>query len=98
MIKVSVMYPNSDKAFFDINYYVNTTFLSMHQVVRLHNDIEIKWSTKSRKFSVDLPSSYQNKVCGLCGNFNGDKDDDWIMGDGTACPGRNIEEGNVVRP
>ena len=26
MIKVSVMYPNSDKAFFDINYYVNTHF------------------------------------------------------------------------
>lgn len=35
---------------------------------------------------VTLPSSYQNAVCGLCGNYNGNNKDDLIMPNGQAAP------------
>ncbi|XP_075763600.1 IgGFc-binding protein-like [Pelodiscus sinensis] len=31
---------------------------------------------------VSVPSSYQGHVCGLCGNFNGDKNDDFLLPSG----------------
>uniref|UniRef100_A0AAY4EYN3 VWFD domain-containing protein n=1 Tax=Denticeps clupeoides TaxID=299321 RepID=A0AAY4EYN3_9TELE len=32
--------------------------------------------------TVTVPSSYHGKTCGLCGNFNGNKDDDFQLPDG----------------
>ncbi|XP_078689172.1 uncharacterized protein LOC144920716 [Branchiostoma floridae x Branchiostoma belcheri] len=38
---------------------------------------------------VVVPSNYQNQVGGLCGNFNGDPDDDFTTPDGTVAPDVN---------
>ncbi|XP_062454742.1 IgGFc-binding protein-like isoform X2 [Rhea pennata] len=39
---------------------------------------------------VTVPSSYQGRVCGLGGNYNGKKEDDFQLPDGTAA--RSVEE------
>lgn len=36
------------------------------------------------RVTVTMPSTYASTVCGLCGNFNGDKADDQAMKDGRA--------------
>ena len=66
------------------------------QVVRLQNGVEVTWLYRKRQFTVDLPTTFQTKVCGLCGNYNGDKDDDWIMGSGELCSNRDFNEGQLV--
>nr|XP_032660607.1 IgGFc-binding protein-like [Chelonoidis abingdonii] len=39
---------------------------------------------------VSVPSSYKGHVCGLCGNFNGDKNDDFLLPGGKSA--RNADE------
>uniref|UniRef100_K7FKH3 Fc fragment of IgG binding protein n=1 Tax=Pelodiscus sinensis TaxID=13735 RepID=K7FKH3_PELSI len=39
---------------------------------------------------VSVPSSYQGHVCGLCGNFNGDKNDDFLLPSGKSA--QNADE------
>ena len=34
---------------------------------------------------VELQDSMKNEVCGICGNFNGDPDDDWVVGPSDTC-------------
>uniref|UniRef100_A0A803JYM7 Zonadhesin n=1 Tax=Xenopus tropicalis TaxID=8364 RepID=A0A803JYM7_XENTR len=43
----------------------------------------------SHKATVTLPGEYANNVCGLCGNFNGDKVDDFLNPDGNLEPDSN---------
>ncbi|CAI5781335.1 IgGFc-binding protein-like [Podarcis lilfordi] len=38
------------------------------------------------RVTVSVPSSYRGALCGLCGNFNGNKQDDLTMKDGTVAP------------
>ena len=33
---------------------------------------------QEKKIRVELPEEYQEKVCGICGNWNGDIDDDYF--------------------
>ena len=33
---------------------------------------------QEKKIRVELPEEYQKKVCGICGNWNGDIDDDYF--------------------
>uniref|UniRef100_A0A8C3F1G4 VWFD domain-containing protein n=1 Tax=Chrysemys picta bellii TaxID=8478 RepID=A0A8C3F1G4_CHRPI len=35
---------------------------------------------------VSIPSSYKGHVCGLCGNFNGDKNNDFLLRSGKSAP------------
>uniref|UniRef100_A0A8C0IRT1 VWFD domain-containing protein n=1 Tax=Chelonoidis abingdonii TaxID=106734 RepID=A0A8C0IRT1_CHEAB len=39
---------------------------------------------------VSIPSSYKGHVCGLCGNFNGDKNDDFLLPSGKSA--QNVDE------
>ncbi|XP_050786923.1 LOW QUALITY PROTEIN: IgGFc-binding protein-like [Gopherus flavomarginatus] len=39
---------------------------------------------------VSIPSSYKGHVCGLCGNFNGDKNDDFLLPSGRSA--QNADE------
>ncbi|XP_030398777.1 IgGFc-binding protein-like [Gopherus evgoodei] len=39
---------------------------------------------------VSIPSSYKGHVCGLCGNFNGDKNDDFLLPSGKSA--QNADE------
>lgn len=43
--------------------------------VRLQNDVVILWNGKSF-LEVTVPPNYKGKLCGLCGNFNGNVKDD----------------------
>ncbi|XP_063297781.1 uncharacterized protein LOC134586215 [Pelobates fuscus] len=40
----------------------------------------------NHKVVVTIPGNYANKVCGLCGNFNGNKNDDFINPEGELEP------------
>lgn len=45
--------------------------------------VTFDWSSMAR---VTLPSNYSSAVCGLCGNFNGDVQDDFVMLNGMRAP------------
>ena len=46
--------------------------------------IEVKWNGRNR-LQVTIPVTMQGSVCGLCGPFNGNPDDDWTVGPATEC-------------
>lgn len=46
--------------------------------VTLENGVKILWDGKSF-LEVLVPTKYKNKLCGLCGNFNSDAEDDLKM-------------------
>lgn len=43
--------------------------------VRLQNDVVILWNGRSF-LEVTVPPTFKNRLCGLCGNFNGEIQDD----------------------
>uniref|UniRef100_A0A670JHY8 Fc fragment of IgG binding protein n=1 Tax=Podarcis muralis TaxID=64176 RepID=A0A670JHY8_PODMU len=45
--------------------------------------VTFDWQSRA---TVTVPSSYDGALCGLCGNFNGNKQDDLTMKDGTVAP------------
>ncbi|EDL76610.1 rCG59225, partial [Rattus norvegicus] len=56
------------------SYSIHT--VGLYLIVKLLNGIILIWD-KYTKVSVILDPSWQNKVCGLCGNNNGDLKDDF---------------------
>ena len=53
------------------------------------NHIQINWDG-DENVEVNVPPTYQRKLCGLCGNYNNRPGDDWKVG--PACAG----EGAIV--
>lgn len=53
---------------------------AQHTEFTLFNNVSITWSNYSRKVEVSVPDSLQNKICGLCGNYDGNPDNDFRMG------------------
>ncbi|KAK6182886.1 hypothetical protein SNE40_010470 [Patella caerulea] len=52
--------------------------------------LEVYWDGGD-EVEVILPKQYRSKTCGLCGNYNGEIEDDWIVGDHCA-----KDKGNVT--
>ena len=58
------------------------------QVVSTSTGIKVFWDG-SHRVEIKIPESLQSKVCGLCGDFNKVRNDDWRIGN--SCP----EEGRL---
>ncbi|XP_051890122.1 mucin-19-like [Pristis pectinata] len=57
----------------DKSYTVHT--VGLYLVLTFTNGITVIWDKRTR-FSITLDPRWKNKVCGLCGNFNDDLEDD----------------------
>ncbi|XP_055482790.1 mucin-19-like [Psammomys obesus] len=72
------------------SYSIHT--VGLYLIVKLQNGIILIWD-KYTKVSVILDPSWQNKVCGLCGNNNGDLKDDFTTRHSSVAAGA-LEFGN----
>ena len=54
------------------------------QMVMVEDGIRVKWDG-SAWIKIQIQEANREKVCGLCGNFNGDETDDWTIGPGDLC-------------
>ena len=52
------------------------------QVVTWGVGFELHWKTEMVRLFV--PASFKTKICGLCGNYNSEPSDDWMVGE--SCP------------
>ena len=50
-------------------------------------------------FELKVLTKHREKICGLCGNFNGDSSDDWIIGNSPYCMSKypDAVRGAIVR-
>ncbi|XP_044754389.1 BMP-binding endothelial regulator protein isoform X1 [Coccinella septempunctata] len=59
-------------------------------LVTLDNGIKILWSGKSF-LEVSVPARFKNKLCGLCGNFNSNAQDDFRMKKGRIAKDNEVQ-------
>ncbi|XP_013401500.1 uncharacterized protein LOC106167302, partial [Lingula anatina] len=63
------------------------------KTVHLVTDFGMKIEYNGRsKVEVQIPGQYQNLMCGICGNFNGNKADDFLLANGTNVNDRKRKE------
>ncbi|XP_034612356.1 IgGFc-binding protein-like isoform X5 [Trachemys scripta elegans] len=55
-------------------------------VIQTDFGLTITYAGWSGRTTITLPVTYAGAVCGLCGNFNSDREDDMLMRDGTLAP------------
>ncbi|KAM7138226.1 IgGFc-binding protein-like isoform 3-T3 [Macrochelys suwanniensis] len=55
-------------------------------VIQADFGLTVTFAGWSGRITVTLPVTYAGAVCGLCGNFNSDREDDLLMRDGTLAP------------
>nr|XP_023968530.1 IgGFc-binding protein-like [Chrysemys picta bellii] len=55
-------------------------------VIQADFGLTVTFAGWSGRITVTLPGTYAGAVCGLCGNFNSDREDDMLMRDGTLAP------------
>lgn len=58
-------------------------FLKQYNLYSPGIDITVTVSFKSLEIAIALPMAFQNQTRGLLGNFNGIKDDDFVLPNGT---------------
>ncbi|RDD36937.1 Fibrillin-2, partial [Trichoplax sp. H2] len=63
------------------NKNVSITLIGSTVVVDLVYGVMVSWNGKHH-LAIKIPTSYKNKVCGICGNFNGNSGDDFAMNNG----------------
>ena len=63
----------------------------LSQILQTGFGLEVKW-TGDDKVIVIVPKSFKRDVCGLCGDFDNNKENDWTVG--PACPAN--DPGSVV--
>ncbi|PIK37976.1 sea star footprint protein 1 [Apostichopus japonicus] len=54
---------------------VEISYRDRKTLVKLRDGVAIRWDG-SMRIDVDIEGEHMGKVCGMCGNFNGDKEDD----------------------
>ncbi|XP_074926783.1 IgGFc-binding protein-like [Chelonoidis abingdonii] len=69
-------------------------------VIQTDFGLTVTYARWSGRTTVTLPVTYTGAVCGLCGNFNSDREDDMVMRDGTLAPslvsfGQSWKVGNL---
>ncbi|XP_061431558.1 IgGFc-binding protein-like isoform X4 [Lethenteron reissneri] len=62
---------------------------SRKMVLRTDSGLTVIFNRKSHA-DVTIPSSYAGQVCGLCGNYNGDKSDEFKTPDGSLVTSENV--------
>lgn len=60
---------------------VNISFSGQYVVVTTDFGLNVKFDGNHRA-EITLPSPFMSKVCGICGNYNGHKADDFLNPDG----------------
>ena len=53
--------------------------MSVIQVLITNFGLQLKW-TGRYYVKVSLPGSFQGQLCGLCGNYDGDRSNDYVIG------------------
>ncbi|KAF7242300.1 IgGFc-binding protein [Varanus komodoensis] len=74
----------------NLPYYTESKRISIHRqgqeaVIETDFGLTVTFDWQSR-VTVTVPSTYANTLCGLCGNFNGNKQDELTMKNGTVAP------------
>ncbi|XP_069085876.1 mucin-19 isoform X12 [Pleurodeles waltl] len=59
--------------------------VGLYIVMKCNNGIHVTWD-KNTRISVDADPQWKGKLCGICGNYNGDRSDDSIARDGSIVP------------
>lgn len=60
---------------------VSVSLSGQYVVVTTDFGLNVKFDGDHRA-EITLPSTYMSKVCGICGNYNGNKTDDFLNPDG----------------
>ncbi|XP_071422998.1 IgGFc-binding protein-like [Pithys albifrons albifrons] len=60
---------------------VSISLTGQYVVVTTNFELHVKFDGNHRA-EITLPSTYMSKVCGICGNYNGNKADDFLNPDG----------------
>lgn len=64
-----------------LNHGVTVQQIGDYDVISTNFGLEVHYDLVYH-VTVTVPTSYAGKTCGLCGNFNGDKNDDFQLPDG----------------
>nr|XP_006824438.1 PREDICTED: SCO-spondin-like [Saccoglossus kowalevskii] len=72
-----------------VSPYTTITLAGSYLIVTTGYGIKIRWDGVYRVY-VDVSSAHSGKVCGLCGNFNGNIGDEFIQPDGTQVTNVNV--------
>ncbi|XP_009873887.1 PREDICTED: zonadhesin-like, partial [Apaloderma vittatum] len=64
-----------------LTHGVNIYFSGQYVVLTTDFGLKVKFDGNHRA-EIALPSTYMSKVCGICGNYNGQKADDFLNPDG----------------
>lgn len=60
------------------------TITPNHVYITIQGGIRLKWDGDAM-VQIEVQEAMKGKVCGLCGNFDGDGSNDWTVGDSELC-------------